>query len=78
MLNIARVFCRRGVLLKIYSHKMKNFKSVLLLYFHLVTKTTFHIVWKTEAVFSVVFIAQYLMHHSVILWNRPSMHSENE
>ena len=53
MLNIARMFCRRGVLLKIYCHKMKNFKSVLLL-FSPVNKTQhLHIVWKTEAVFQL-------------------------
>ena len=27
------------------------------------------IIWKIEAVFLVVFIAPYLLHHSVILWN---------
>ena len=35
------------------------------------------IIKKIEAVYHVASTAAYLMHHSVILWNSPSMHSVN-
>ena len=60
--------------LKICSHKTKNFKCFLF-YVHLLTyqNTTFTKLWKIEAVFQF-FIAPYLIHHSVIFWNNPTMH----
>ena len=78
-------FCQKYYILiygflKIYSHKMKNFKSVLNCYVHQLTyqNTTFTHYLEDRSSFSVVFIAPYLMHHSVILWNSPSIHSVNK
>ena len=69
-----------GNILKIYSHKMNNLKSVFYCYFYQLTyqNTKFMHYWKDWSSFSVVFITPYLMHHSVILWNSPSMHSVNK
>ena len=55
-------------------------KSVLYCYVHKLTyqNKTFMYYFQIEADFSVVFVAPYLMHLSVILWNSPFMHAVNK